>query len=51
MIMEISNVFFARDTARSQEESLTAPLSAIKPHEDLPSSPIHEIESDIMHRK
>ena len=38
--------FFARDTTRSQEESLTAPLSANKPHEGLPNSPIHEIESD-----
>ena len=28
---------FARDTASCQEESLVAPLSANKPHEDLPN--------------
>ena len=33
--------FFARDTASCQEESLAAPFSANKPHEDLPNSPIH----------
>ena len=38
--------FVARDTARSQEESLAAPLSANKPHENLPNSPIYGIESD-----
>ena len=38
--------FFARDTARSQEESLAAPLSANKPHEDLANSPIYGTESD-----
>ena len=38
--------FFARDTARFQEESLAAPLSDNKPHEDLPNSPVYGIESD-----
>ena len=30
-------MFFAGDTARSQGESLAAPLSANKPNEDLPN--------------
>ena len=38
--------FFARDTASCQEESLAAPFSANKPHEDLANSPIHGIEID-----
>ena len=38
--------FFATDTARYQEESLAAPLSDNKPHEDLPNSPVYGIESD-----
>ena len=38
--------FFARDTARCQGKSLAAPFSANKPHEGLPYSPIHGIESD-----
>ena len=38
--------FLARDTARFQEESLAAPLSDNKPHEDLPNSPVYGIESD-----
>ena len=37
--------FFARDTASCQEKSLAAPFSASKPHEDLPYSPTHGIES------
>ena len=39
---------FARDTANCQEESLVAPLSANKPHEDLPNWPIHGIEQTLM---
>ena len=39
---------FARDTASCQEESLVAPLSASKPHEDLPNWPIHGIEQTLM---
>ena len=38
--------FFARDTACCQKESLAVPFSANKPHEDLPYSTIHGIESD-----
>ena len=38
--------FFTRDTASCQEESLAAPFSANKSHEDLANSPIHAIESD-----
>ena len=38
--------FFARDTARFQEESVAAALSDKKRHEDLPNSPMYEIESD-----
>ena len=38
--------FFARDTASCQEKSLATPFSVNKPHEDLPYSPIHGIESD-----
>ena len=38
--------FFARDTARFQEESLAAPLSDNKPYKDLPNSPMYGTESD-----
>ena len=38
--------FFARDTARFQEESLAAPPSDNKPHEDLSNSSMYGTESD-----
>ena len=38
--------FSARDLVSCQEESWAAPFLVNKPHEDLPNSPIHGIESD-----
>ena len=39
-------MFFARDTASCQEESLAVPFPANKLQEDLANSPIHGTESD-----